>query len=1255
MLRQVPNQVEQEDSRIAIPNPLSDRSSINPPFRTNHFGPQKLRIPLHVAKNEISASLNTNLSEKPIKLLIDSGAQVSLVAWRSVKPDVEVFKQERIKLSGLGNEQLMTTVGRVTTQIFVGDHTLTHNFQIISSKDLGIPFDGILGMDFLSSLKCSLLIAESAMEVGKVEPEKVPPTEPNPIPEQSQVLTTENLSASRAELVLSIFSSTEDFPNQMKDICHGFPDVFHLEGDDLTLIENVEHEIDLIPGAAPIFVKQYRIPEGDKPELNRQLDELEAEGVIVPSDSPWNFPLLLIPKKADSQGNKQSRLVVDFKRLNDVTIPQQFPIPLIEDILDTMGHSKVFTTLDVRSAYHQINVRPSDTDYLAFQTNYRRMKYVRMPFGLANAPRTWQRVINTILKDVLGKNVSVYLDDIIIHTETIEHNVTLIQAVLERLRGRNVKLKPDKCLFFRSEVIYLGHILCAEGLRANPAKTEAIDKFPTPISVTTVQRFLGAANYYRRYVPNYSSIARPLHRLCCKDVPFEWTEACQKAFEELKHRLITAPVLIHPDFGLQFIVTVDASNHGLGAILSQITEPDGVDRPIQYISRSLNKAESNYSTIEKELLSIVWAVSAFHHYLFSSSMEFLVVSDHRPLMFLMNLKNTSSRLYRWKLTLMEYQFRVVHRKGTLNKVADALSRVNSPDARVLLCTMEEPRTLVELLALHREKKRLISHKITPQRILTVLTRSKTSKAHEDQIDEDIRQLELTSPNVNSEPERPSSIPKHIFEENGLSTQEEVGQHIFTILHSTKCSLKTKIERKIGELTVPENLGPYEPHDVNDFHTVFILPSIILSAEQMSSAARLADIILKASSKKLTERITVNLDVMDPRSYFNLKQLFSEKFRGQEIEVTFYLCRKIEIKTVEDIQEVLQQYHRSLLGGHAGLARTQNRINRFYWWPGMNKDIKDYIRACAVCEKSKIHRHTKAPMQVTSVASRPFEKIFIDLVGPINPPSNSGNHYIFTCNCDLTKFGIAVPIPDATAITTARTFLNEIILKFNLPDEVVSDNGTNYTSEIFTQLNKLLNTKHIKTSPYNPKANQVERFHRSLGQYMRAYVQEEPENWDFFLPYATYSYNTTPHSVTGYAPHELIYGFLNPLPSRLTKREAPMYNYDSFLYEFRFRLRHAHESARKHLLERKSKNKKYYDRKTKDHSFNVNDLVNIRKQSKDHKFDNPYDGPWRIVELTSPVSVKVKKGNKFKRAHVDQIVPARAQYDQVPDEVPVDDV
>ncbi|KMQ83357.1 enzymatic polyprotein endonuclease reverse [Lasius niger] len=299
-----------------------------------------------------------------------------------------------------------------------------------------------------------------------------------------------------------------------------------------------------------------------------------------------------------------------------------------------------------------------------------------MPFGLKNAPATFQRLMNSVLTGIQGLRCLVYLDDIVIYGSSLEDHNKRLTEVLRRLRENNLKLQPDKCEFLRKEVIYLGHIISENGIMPDPSKLAAIKNFPTPKRVKDIQSFIGLAGYYRKFIEDFSRIAKPLTKLTKKSEKFIWSAEQQNAFDALKEKLMTAPVLKYPDFSEEFNVTTDASDYAIGAVLSQ--GPVGNDRPVAYASRILSRAEQNYNTTEKELLAIIWAVKHFRPYIYGT--KFKIITDHKPLIWLFNVTDPGSRLIRWRLKLEEYDYEIIHKAGRANANADALSRHVIQDA-----------------------------------------------------------------------------------------------------------------------------------------------------------------------------------------------------------------------------------------------------------------------------------------------------------------------------------------------------------------------------------------------------------------------------------------------------------------------------------------------------------------------------------------------------------------------------------------------
>lgn len=389
-----------------------------------------------------------------------------------------------------------------------------------------------------------------------------------------------------------------------------------------------------------------------------------------PSYSPWSSPIWVVPKKLDSSGKQKWRIVVDYRKLNEKTIGDRYPLPNIEDILDKLGRSNYFTTLDLASGYYQIEMDEESISKTAFSCEKGHYEFVRMPMGIKNAPSSFQRTMDNVLRGV--ENVLVYLDDIIVYSTSLEEHLVTLKKVFERLRESRLKIQLDKTEFLCKEVGFLGHIVTPQGVKPNPNKIRAITEYPIPRTAKQIKSFLGLIGYYRKFIRDFAEITKPMTKCLKKNAIINIHDPDYKeSFQLCKEVLTNDPILQYPDFSKSFILTTDASNVAIGAVLSQ--GKVGSDLPVAYASRTLNETESKYSAIEKELLAIVFACKYFRPYLFGR--EFLIVTDHRPLQWLFSLKEPNSKLVRWRLKIEEYQYKIVYKKGILNKNADALSRV----------------------------------------------------------------------------------------------------------------------------------------------------------------------------------------------------------------------------------------------------------------------------------------------------------------------------------------------------------------------------------------------------------------------------------------------------------------------------------------------------------------------------------------------------------------------------------------------------
>lgn len=451
-----------------------------------------------------------------------------------------------------------------------------------------------------------------------------------------------------------------------------FRDVFFNEEQKLTFTHEVKHHIETSDDK-PIHQRTYKYPYHLRKEVSDQIQKMLDSGIIRESSSSWTSPIWVVPKKMDNSGQKKYRIVVDYRKLNEKTPADRYPIPEITEILDRLGKAQYFTVLDLASGFHQIEINPKDVPKTAFNIDHGKFEFVRMPFGLKNAPATFQRLMDSVLRKHLGIRCFVYMDDIIIFSTSLKEHVKDIALVLETLRNANLKVQCDKSEFLRKEVEFLGHVVTTEGVRPNPQKVEAVVNWPIPKTPKELKSFLGTVSYYRRFIPGFAHIAKPLTsqlRGKSKVINYE-TADFVNAFSKLKQIMSSDLLLAYPDFEKPFLLTTDASNIAIGAVLSQLV--DGKERPIAYLSRTLSKAEENYSATAKELLAIYFSAKRFRPYLYGR--PFTIYTDHEPLTKELKLTDATGRVTRQRLYLEQYDFKIVYKKGKQNVVADGLSRI----------------------------------------------------------------------------------------------------------------------------------------------------------------------------------------------------------------------------------------------------------------------------------------------------------------------------------------------------------------------------------------------------------------------------------------------------------------------------------------------------------------------------------------------------------------------------------------------------
>jgi RNase H-like domain found in reverse transcriptase/Reverse transcriptase (RNA-dependent DNA polymerase)/Integrase zinc binding domain/Integrase core domain/gag-polyprotein putative aspartyl protease len=505
--------------------------------------------------------------------------------------------------------------------------------------------------------------------------------------------TAKHLPVALQELVKDCSQGLdEQQTDKLKRLLAEYQHVFSLSDNDYGRTNLLKHRIET-GDSRPIKQVPRRAPLAKQGEMDELVQEMRQQGIIEPSQSPWSSPVVMVKKKDGS-----TRFCVDYRRMNDVTKKDSYPLPRIDDTLDTVAGSQWFSTLDLRSGYWQVELHPDDKEKTAFSTGNGLWQFNVMPFGLCNAPATFERLMETVLRGLDWRTCLVYLDDIIVLGKTFDEHLRNLGEVFRKLGAANLKLSPKKCRLFKKEVKFLGHVVSVDGVGTDPEKTEAIRNWPAPEDKHQLRSFLGLCTYYRRFVKGFADIAKPMHRLTEDKQPYDWTKTCQDSFDKLKELLCSAPILTYPTVGSKFIVDTDASNTGIGGVLSQIEH--GEERVVAYFSKTLSKAERNYCVTRRELLAIVKTIEQFHKYLYGQ--EFLIRTDHASLKWLLQFKNLEGQLARWMVRLQEYNFQIEHRSGRTHLNADGLSR--RPCSRECKhCTKHEESDEVVPTGCHRTR------------------------------------------------------------------------------------------------------------------------------------------------------------------------------------------------------------------------------------------------------------------------------------------------------------------------------------------------------------------------------------------------------------------------------------------------------------------------------------------------------------------------------------------------------------------------
>lgn len=928
--------------------------------------------------------------------------------------------------------------------------------------------------------------------------------------------------------------------NKVKSLIVECKEVFANENGDLGRTKLVTHKIN-VGNAQPIRQAPRRLPLHQREVATKEIESMLEKDIIRPSSSPWSSPIVLVKKKDGT-----IRFCIDYRKLNAITIKDAYPIPNIQESLEMLSGACWYSTLDLASGYWQVSMDDKDREKTAFITRDGLYEFNVMAMGLCNSPSTFERLMERTLAGLNQITCLVYLDDIVIFGKDVEEKIHRLREVFRRLIDAGLKLKPKKCILFQESVKYLGHIVSKNGIATDPDKVKSIQEWPTPENVSQLRSFLGLSSYYRRYVKGFASIARSLHKLTELDRQFVWTKETEESFQELKKRLVTAPILGYPNAQDPFVLDTDASGYALGAVLSQIQ--NGEERVIAYASRALSRPERSYCVTRRELLAAVTFIKYFRHYLYGK--RFLLRTDHGSLRWLFNFKSPEGQLARWLEVLGTYDFEIQHRPGLKHSNCDSLSRHPCHQC---------------------------------------------GRVADEQNDEGAHIVALSQV---TEKEAPNWLP--------VKSQEEL------------------IEAQSKD---------------NDI-------ALILDWKQKNQKPIWADISQESGVVKTYWAQWDTLVIKDGLLYRKWPTV-------GRTELSWQLVVPASMKP-----EILYQLHDSPMAGHLGVKRVLASLRQRFFWPFMKKDVLLWCAKCKTCARKKDPKRAhKAALQQYQVGEV-LDRVALDVLGPL-PSTQNGNRYVLVVAEYFTKWVECYPIPNQEAVTVAAKLVNEFCVRFGVPRQIITDQGSNFESKLFSQLCTMLHIDKTRTSSYRPQSDGfVERQMRTIQQLLSKYVSENQTDWDKHLPILMAAYRATPQDSTQVTPNLMMLGRQVSLPIDLVFGRPPGSGGEKeciaeYCLQLEESFRTAHTYARKHLGRSAARQKRNYDKNIYETSLTPGTLVwlnhKARTKGRSPKLSYAWDGPFIVRRKISGVNYEIQRGSmgKLKIVHLDRLKPYVGMEEEPP--------
>lgn len=1035
--------------------------------------------------------------------IIDTGSTISIISTDLFNV-IRTFKQVVTSIYPTNNFAIAANGSQVrfshSVRLHVKIEHLSWTFPFLVSDS--VPVSAVLGLDFINFTRMTINAARREISF---------PFDSSLLIHDSTPVVVKEEAATDTPRFGELLDQAQirDF----QQILSQFPNTVTKKIGKTDLIQyDIQLKSDKVVRSRPYY---YAPPKLDL--MRKQVQELLDKGIIRPSDSTYSSPAFLVAKR----GTDKMRLVVNYKELNKVMEIPNWPVETVESAFQHLGSGKVFSTIDLVSAYNQIPLTEQSKQYTSFVVPTGQYEWNRIPFGIASGSMILSKLMNKIFSDILYKFIFPYFDDLVIYSDSVDSHLEHLTIVFNRLQKAGLTVNPGKMVIGTHRIEFLGHIFENQKVTLNPERTKPIDQFPTPTNLKKLAKFLGICSFYSRFVPHFSQITQPLNRLKRKNVEWHWGPDQEQSFQQLKKILVAQPVLRLPDFSKEFYLQTDACGTGLGAVLSQMV--DGHLAPIAYASRPLNCHEKRYETFELEALGVVFGLTKFRQYL--EHRPFQLHTDNSALSFILNHPRQIGKIGRWITLINSFQFSVTHIRGIDNSAADFLSRLYEDE--------DNP---------HDQSTSEQSHTISVQ--------PTAQQQH---------RIPITSPTTS--PTTPQSLL--------LTKLPEVFKDI--ISHQKQDQQLKKIRQAINTNKPPPNYR-------------------ILN-----------DLLVYQTTNQKTPRAVV------PDKLFDL--LF--KF-----------------------------YHESPLGPHLGIKKTVNKVNRYFFAPNLYNYISDRVRSCNSCQRSKQAPNNKIGHLASDYATRPFQNVFCDYIGPL-PRTSKGNKWLLVITDAFSKYSVMLPARNSTTATTTNLLERGLFAYFGYPLQLVSDRGPCFKSDAFKQFCMDLGIKHIHTSPYYPKPSHTERQNKNIGVALRVFHAGRNEEWDRQLHLFQVAFNSAKHESTGTSPAELFLGYpiATPLENNWNLDELLQIKDDENLEE-------KWTKAIGHLHAAHEKVRRQYNQGRQENHFRIGDRVMFRKvtlsdgsKKVSSKLQPLWSNPLLIRRFLSPVTVELqcpRTGKIVRTAHISHL-------------------